>query len=199
MMDENIALFERELGYIKCPDITKFVEHCLRLAPLYFWEKPSSSTGKYHPPQSNGAGGLVRHTQAATYFATAFCRTFSIEGRAADQVVAATILHDLCKYGLGGGKHTTKTHDKESADYVLACGKSYLAYIDVDCGTFCMADLLEICKAIAFHMGPWCVHDRKKPFSAFTPAEMVVHISDMASAQKEVGILFLNEPTVGVG
>lgn len=190
--------FKQELALIKCPDIKKFTEAMLKKALPYFYSYASSSSGKYHPAQSNGEGGLVRHTKAAVYFANAFCRSFELEGREADLTISATILHDLCKYGIPGGKHTTPMHDKESADYVLALGKAYLG--SGEAGTFTADDLVVVCQGIAHHMGPWTKHNKKKVFpDEYTKSEMVVHIADMASTQKEVGISYLSEPTVGIG
>lgn len=189
---------DREVGYIKCPDIKKFVKNILKKAPPYFWSAASSSSGKYHPEQSNGEGGLVRHTIATAYFAKEFLQCFNLSGRDGDRAVAAAILHDICKYGLPGGPHTTPQHDKESADFVMALGKAYIA--TPEAGIFTADDLTAICKGIAFHMGTWTKHDRKKPFPAeYSPLELCVHMADMASSRKEVKLGFLSEPTVGIG
>lgn len=192
----DVDTFEKELGTIKNESIRDFTRVMLSKALPYFWVAPSSSTGKYHPKQSNGEGGLVRHTKAAAYFATAFARSYGLTPKETDYAISAVLLHDLCKYGIPGGKHTTPKHDKESADYVMNMGKSYVAA----CDSFTSVDLIEICKGIAHHTGPWTKHERKKQFpEEYTKIETVVHISDMASAQKAVAIEYLSEPTVGIG
>ena len=194
----NADSFSKELDMIRCPDIRKFVYNILKKAPPYFYTAASSSSGKYHPAQSNGEGGLVRHTKATAYFAHEFCACYGLTGRSADHAVAAAILHDICKYGLPGGQHTTKTHDKESADFVMALGKAYLNTSEA--GVFGPDELVEICKGIAFHMGTWTIHDRKKAFPGdYSPLEACVHMADMASSRKEVSLNYLAEPTVGIG
>jgi hypothetical protein len=194
----NADSLVREINMIKCPDIQRFTRNILGKALPYFWSVGSSSTGKYHPEQSNGEGGLVRHTMATAYFAKEFSACFGLAGRDADLAVAAAILHDICKYGIPGGKHTTNIHDKESADYVMALGKAYIA--TPEAGTFTAADLVEICKGIAFHMGTWTKHERKKEFPyEYSRIELCVHMADMASSRKEVKLAYLEEPTVGVG
>lgn len=47
-----------ELDQIRDEQIMTFTRYVLEKAPTYFWTVPSSSSGKYHPPQSNGEGGL---------------------------------------------------------------------------------------------------------------------------------------------
>ena len=147
---------------------------------------PSSSTGKYHNKQSNGEGGLLRHSKAVVYFASILCRAYGIEGKQKDIVTSACILHDIVKYGLVMQKYTTKTHDKEGADFILNLGKDFkeLPY----------DDLLAICCGVAYHMGQWTTHPKKKRFPEdYTNTEVIVHLADMCSAGKEVSLGFLEQ------
>lgn len=69
-------------------------------APLYFWVIPSSSSGKYHPPFSQGEQGLVKHVLAGVYFVAEFARTFGLNATDTACAISAMAIHDLCKYGL---------------------------------------------------------------------------------------------------
>ena len=61
--------FKNELELIKDEKLRAFTEFYLsNRVPSYFWEIGASASGKYHPPFSQGNGGLVRHTKAVVYF-----------------------------------------------------------------------------------------------------------------------------------
>jgi len=81
-----------ELNQIVDKQIKAFTEHVLNNAPDYFWLVSSSSSGKYHPEQSQGEGGLVRHTKAAVYFAVKLCEVYGVTGSMKDCVISACIL-----------------------------------------------------------------------------------------------------------
>lgn len=189
-MSRANEMFGAELELIENDTIRGFTELCINKLPAYFWLVPSSSTGKYHCAQSNGTGGLYRHTRAVVYFSQIFCRAYNLEGKDKDIVISACLLHDGLKYGMVMQKFTTKTHDKEMADYVLELGKSYPA--------IAYQDLMSICTGIAFHFGRWTAHPKAKRFPEdYSKIETVVHLADMASAGKEVNLEFLQENLIG--
>lgn len=186
-----------EVSLIQDEGIRSFTQYVLDRAPNYFWTVPSSSTGKYHPRQSNGIGGLIRHVRSMVYFAGILCRAYSVEGKEKDIVISACILHDLLKYGDPMQKHTTKTHDKEGADYVFKLGVSYCTEVEQPVVT--KQTVLDICKAIAYHMGQWTSDNRKKMFpEEYTRTELIVHLADMVSAGNQVNLDFLeNKSYIG--
>lgn len=179
-----------ELKQIEDAGIRDFTEQVLSVAPMYFWVVPSSSTGKYHCAQSNGTGGLVRHTRAVVYFAGILCRAYALEGRDKDIIVSACILHDVVKYGLTMQKFTTKIHDKDGANFILNTGKQSVL---IDKHT-----VNDIAQAVGHHMGRWTTHERAKKFPEdYTTRELIVHLADMCSAGKEVNLEFLQENLIG--
>jgi 23S rRNA maturation-related 3'-5' exoribonuclease YhaM len=182
--------FGRELGLIADDTLRNFTEYVLTKAPTYFWVVPSSSTGKYHSRQSNGDGGLVRHTKAVVYFSEILCRAYSVEGKDKDIVVASCVLHDVVKYGLVMEKYTTKTHDKEGANFILALGRPFEGLDSEDLG--------RIVQNVGLHMGQWTKHERAKKFpEEYRVDELIVHLADMCSAGKEVNLEFLQENLIG--
>jgi 23S rRNA maturation-related 3'-5' exoribonuclease YhaM len=106
-----VELFEAEIRLIINPEVRKLVWRCLENAPTYFWDVPSSNTGKYHPKDEFIKGGLVLHTKRAVNVANHLCECLSIRNIDRDCVLAATIMHDLCKNGyLNNAGHTVDGH-----------------------------------------------------------------------------------------
>lgn len=174
---------QAELEQITDKRIRDFTEYALRQAPEYFWSVPSSSSGKYHPEQSNGEGGLVRHTRAVVYFAVKLCDVFSITGVEKDCIISACILHDIVKYGEVKKDHTTKNHDYEGAMFVKRIGDAF--GLDRD-------HLDIIAGSVAWHMGKWTDMTGRKRAQRFpddyTVPQMVTHLADVISAQKNVSL-----------
>jgi len=187
-MENKIALFKNELELIKSPILQEFVVKCLESAPDYFWTVPSSSTGKYHPAQSNGNGGLVRHTRAAVYFANKLCDVYLVEAEQKDLVIAATILHDITKYGIPKQKYTTKIHGYEAALFIEEVALQNQPMIS-------QKSLDTIKYAVKYHFGRWTTlpvgHTTKHFPEDYGYIERIVHLADVVSAQKEVSLGFL--------
>lgn len=99
--------------------INVFLDHC----PEYYWVKPASSTGKYHPVTHRGEYGLWLHTQRAFTQFQRLARTGiemrDINHKEADYGRAAILLHDMFKYAdpEEGREHTHKEHDRIAAEY----------------------------------------------------------------------------------
>jgi Predicted HD superfamily hydrolase len=172
-----------ELNQIVDRRIREFTEYVLQNAPDYFWSVPSSSSGKYHPEQSNGEGGLVRHTKAVIYFAVKLCDVFSITGIMKDWILSACILHDIVKYGEVKQSHTTKNHDYEGALFVKKHGEAF--GLDAEA-------LTAITSCVAWHMGRWTDMTGRtvsKTFpEGYNTAQMITHLADVISAQKNVSL-----------
>lgn len=172
-----------EVQLIADSKIREFIEYLLLKAPSYFWEVPSSSSGKYHPEQSNGEGGLVRHTKAVVYFATKLCDVYSVVGIEKDCILAACILHDIVKYGEVRQSHTTKNHDYEGAMFVMRHGQD----VGLD-----KESLAVIAGCVAWHMGRWTDMTGRNKAQSFpddyTKPQMIIHLADVISAQKNVSL-----------
>lgn len=166
----------------------KVFEH---LAPNYFFSAPASSSGKYHPAVSLGAGGIVRHTKYAFWWVKMLGRAFSIEPGSPelDACLVAILLHDLLKFGRKADPvtgrsfegNTTATHG------VTLAGLIQPLFIGVDVTPF-FKEVVE--SGIAAHMGVWTKPDSHTCWNIGTSSQRVkhcvilVHLADMASAQK---------------
>lgn len=188
LVDENFA---QELSLIVNDSIRKFTFKMLEMSPSYFWTKPSSSTGKYHPEQCQGIGGLVRHTKSVVYLANELCNTENLEGDERDAVLSACLLHDLCKYGLPEGKHTTPNHDYVGAFFL----KAQATKLGLDETPM----LKEILGGVAWHYGIWSKRfngQAVKSYPAdYTRVERLVHTADFVASRKELKFGFLEEPS----
>lgn len=100
--EQKVAVFKRELSYIKDLEIRTLTEDLIGTIPNYFFEIPASSTGKYHPDYALGKGGLVRHTKAACLFANILRipNPLQLSERMLDCAIAALIMHDTRKSGI---------------------------------------------------------------------------------------------------
>ncbi len=128
--------FERYIEEDSTSVLYRWAMKALEAAPLYFWVVPSSSSGKYHPPFSQGYGGLVRHVFAVMYMTRELATTFELTTY--DERPVATIaaaLHDICKYGLEYNPRYFGVHEclvrvklgKKNADVLKDCKDAYTA------------------------------------------------------------------------
>jgi len=78
--------------------------------PNYFFTMPSSTSGKYHPPDEFRKGGLVLHTLRVIEVVKMFCDMYEIGGRERDDLIQAAIFHDTFKCGSHGTGRTISSH-----------------------------------------------------------------------------------------
>ena len=151
----------------------------------YFFFKPSSSTGKYHPAFNNGEGGLVRHTLNVCMWWQQMYRAFekeliSFSGRddIYDLGLLACLFHDAKKYGdeEEHSKYTKKDHDVRSMEWFLHNVEIYEHMNEIN---FDNNAINYIANAIDHHNGPWSTHGAPR-----TIFEKLVFICDYASSQK---------------
>lgn len=191
------------------PDIEEFVCFVFDKAPAYFWLVPSSSTGKYHPPQSNGQSGLVRHTAMVCTIAETLARIYSLEDEERDILIAGCLLHDIVKYGFDMQNHTTKNHDDEGARWVWKLAQAFPepsstykfeSFADKE---EWLDNARQICGCIAWHFGQWTQEERRKKFPAeYAKLEELCHVADCVAANKELAMeKFIHSAgsSIGVG
>jgi hypothetical protein len=123
--------------------VFQFVRTVLDVADEEFWLAPSSSSGKYHPPEDQGESGLVRHTVKAIAVFKEEARRRVFEDYEFDAGLAAVILHDIKKNGQVWEKQTDYRHGIIGAKFLEK---------------FMLADTLMkkmIMDAVRYHMSPW--------------------------------------------
>lgn len=151
----------------------------------YWFIKPASSTGKYHPKFNNGIGGLARHTLNVCMWWQQLYRAFekelmSFSGRddMYDLGIIACIFHDAKKYGDAeeNSRYTKSDHDVRSMEWFLEQVK---LYEDIHDTLFDNHAINYIVNAIDHHNGPWSTHGAPR-----TIFEKLIFIADYASSQK---------------
>lgn len=173
------SLLFKQLSLIDDKDIKAFVIEILNKVPNEFHIIAASSTGKHHPSQSNGTGGLVRHILATLYFAKELFYAYDPPAIHRDIVLGALILHDI-------GKAMDEPHDIVAATNLRWLARKY--------DNPAINALVE---GVRWHMGRWAtgstdcnpleVGQKFWPHS-FTDIEQLVHLADYMASRKRVDL-----------
>jgi hypothetical protein len=150
------------------------------------WERPTSSTGKYHNKDDGRVPTVVEHTYEMLYAATKVMRMYGAEPKSvdADIICLAIALHDAWKYGEkpNSRSHTANAHDMIAAEMLRKNKEIICQLYSVD-----KYDILE--DSIRFHQGRWStnVSDADNfSFSDRHPYVHFIHILDMLSANNRL-------------
>lgn len=174
MSEERKFNLDEELEQIEDPSIRLFVTKALERVPDYFWHVPASASGRFHPLDTLGEGGLVLHTRRAVYLATEIAKVFKIDGAKLDVLRAAAILHDSFKNGLVDEDRTEADHPL-IVRHQLKDLASETPYFD------------EIMNAIECHQGLWGPQPLRMPKK---PLEWSLHIADFIASRTAVYLYF---------
>ena len=178
-MDMVMPDLEQEVASIQDEGVQRFVRDMLTTAPPYFWTVPASMTGKYHPADDLGLGGLVRHVQKAVELGRKLAEVFMIE-KHTDIIVAALVLHDCFKYGENNTKEGYSNHGYRMYYHIRqALEQGKLPYVTED--ETLSAKVRAIGFAIMRHSGRW--HGTREG-KAENTIDWAVHIADVMSAHK---------------
>jgi putative nucleotidyltransferase with HDIG domain len=133
-----------EADKIQDGDIKSFTKKAFVGAAPEFWIAPSSSSGRFHPQEDQGIGGLVRHLIKASAVTEQFAMRENFIPYDLDIARAATLLHDIKKNGsLVWGAETQYNHGIIGAEYLqeIELKDKYAKQIILD--------------AVRYHMAPW--------------------------------------------
>lgn len=166
---------DSEIMQIQDWRLREFCRLALDRVPIRFFEAPASLTGKWHPVQDQGLGGLVRHTKIATYFGRRLTRVYQLDKDAEDVVTAALILHDLGKvWEVKGDDYVP--HELLCVEYLRGLPESYR--------------FARVIEGVRWHMGPWSA-GKPNFVEHLDPICQVVHLGDYVAAQKSLIVDFL--------
>lgn len=177
---KNIKLFERELSLIVDEELRMQVKSYLEeRVPDYFWTDGASASGRFHPKFAHGVGGLVRHTKAVVMFAEELLRMSSyayMKEEYKDYVIAACLVHDTVKYGMGA--EIDKTEYKNHARNASAAFAEW-------CAQDGYTPHFLLLNAISSHMGQWSTEKEDRPF---TSIDRCVHMADYMASRSFIDI-----------
>jgi len=104
-----MKFYDKVMG-IKTPEIRQMALDMIPLVPEYFWDRPASTSGKYHPEFDLGVGGVLHHSIMVAECTEALCLAEDLSQEETDALVFAALYHDCCKEGLNGPDHTVHEH-----------------------------------------------------------------------------------------
>lgn len=168
-------MLRKEVQKIESKDIRKFVEEALAKADPKFWESPSSSSGKRHPPEDNGKGGLIRHIQKGVVVVEQFARRASFSPREIDMALTGIILHDICKNGVPWREETNSIHG--------FIASQWLEQFELKDETA----KRMILDAIRYHMAPWCHIINPFEDRVYSKQEMMKNLEELRRALTNPG------------
>lgn len=183
----KVAIFEKELKYIKNESYRNDAMYLIDGLPDYFFEVEAASTGKYHPRFAQGAQGLVRHTKAAVRIAYELLSDPAIGNKYTDDekdlMLIALILHDGLKKGKEESRYTKVEHPLLVGDYIRD-NKANLNYTD--------DEIKFLSDVIASHMGPWTQDFNGNEVLPYpkTKYQNFVHMCDFLASRKVINIDF---------
>lgn len=195
--EQKVAVFKRELSYIKDVEIRALTEDLIGAIPNYFFDIPASSTGKYHPDYAFGQGGLVRHTKAACLFANILRvpNPMQLSERQLDCAIAALIMHDTRKSGPSDkakSQYTRFDHPILAANAVKTHFMFDDEYLNIDDMAKNIYDTMKtIAHAIESHMGQWNTSNYAPGVVLPVPSDPLqhfVHMCDYLASRKELDI-----------
>ena len=111
-------IFLDDLTKIKDASIKTFTESALEAVDSRFYTDSCSSSGKNHPPEDNGVGGVVRHVKKGVVVIEQFARRAVFSDLEKDIALSAYLLHDSCKNGVVWGKDTDYTHGYLASEWL---------------------------------------------------------------------------------
>lgn len=144
------------------------------------WNRPSSSSGKYHKRADGRVHDIAEHTYEMLYAGVKIMRMFDTKPNTSkgDALMLSIAMHDMLKYGEHGErKHTTGKHDQMIGDLISGNFETLRKVIDDK-------DIITMAEAARFHSGRWStdVKDRNRfNFNQFFPETQFVHMLDMLS------------------
>lgn len=145
------------------------------------WDRPSSSTGKYHQRSNGKVPDIAEHTYEMLHGGIKIMRMLDIVKNTSkcDALIFSISLHDRLKYGIKGDRpHTAKDHDKLIGDLLSANFETLRKVMDEQ-------DAYMLVESARLHSGQWSTDVKGMKDFSFTklyPETQFVHMLDMLSA-----------------
>lgn len=174
-----------EINLISDDTIRSFVRSVL-LKAENFWDIPSSFSGKYHPKDEHGFGGNVLHTKRVVRIVSIFSDSYTLSLEEKDIVLAAAILHDVCKGKKEPGSSVASydpMHPYAVNKFVEKCKiQDRTIPSDSDSSTLYLSEdiIQSILRLVRCHLGPWSPVPETYPI---TYLDFIVHLADSVASK----------------
>ena len=151
------------------------------------WNRPSSSSLKYHKDENGKVHSIAKHTWEMLYMCVKIWRLFNIKSKTedGDVLLLAITLHDSFKYDIDpeNHKHTTSKHDKIIGDMIKKGRGTFLKFLSEE-----KVEVLE--EAVRYHSGRWSTDAGEDfNFKDYNPETFFVHMIDMLSTNNLIKII----------
>lgn len=186
-----------EIKTIRDYNTMTFASQLLDVIPEYFFTVPASSSGKYHPENDLGEGGLVRHSISVKRILEHLLVLegyFTFTNKEKELLKVAALFHDCMKSGTQSdyeaNEHTKFLHPIFASAFIL---------VQAATTSFSYDDAMFIADAIASHMGQWNTSNRESG-SLPTPvsdAQKILHLADYMSSRKDINMK-LEKPEISI-
>lgn len=173
-------IFAHELSVIEDEEILKILDNVFKeVLDCHKW-LPASSSGKYHPKCDLGDGGLIRHSKIVFQFMEEIIRATPSLKYEEKELLAAALIHDLCKYKDENADHSSFTHPTDMAELIKKTNfRNERAY--------------TIARLVSTHMGIWNTFKYYPGVELPKPAnfdEIAVHYADYFASRQYLDFQF---------
>ena len=183
-------------------DNRRFAHYLLDRVPDFFFIVPASSSGKYHPKNDLGEGGLVRHSISVLRMLEHLLEPegyFDFTDEQKDLLKIAALFHDCMKSGTQeeyeNNQRTKFLHPLYAANFIMTTAIE---------NEYPYEKALFIYDAVIAHMGQW---NKNKNESGMLPtpttmSQKVLHLADYLASRKDINMTLEEDdekpgPTVG--
>jgi hypothetical protein len=186
--------FDPELRMIKSDFIRDITRQLLMEASDFNVIGPAASSGKYHPIEELGAGGLARHIRAVFFVLARMmgCNPRYDDPNLRDCMLAAALLHDAEKYTDEGIAHSHMGHPQ-------VMNKRLLAKVSTTQTREQQGQISSIADLVRTHMSRWNYFDendkeldKNNPDLPKTSDQWLLCYADMVASCKSIHLEFDN-------
>ena len=181
-------LMLEEIETLQNDDNRRFARRLLDTVPDYFFSVPASSSGKYHPKNDLGDGGLVRHSICVARMLDHLLEPrgyFDFSDEQKELLKVAALFHDCFKSGTQDdyekSKHTKFLHPLYAANHIMTTAIT---------GGFSYEKALFIYNTVISHMGQWNIGKNGEGIlpTPFDQSQKVLHLADYLASRKDINM-----------
>lgn len=189
--NKYFRLMLEEIDTLQDINNRRFAHFLLDRVPDYFFTVPASSSGKYHPKNDLGEGGLVRHSISVVRMLEHLLEPFGyfdFDDEQKELLKIAALFHDCMKSGTQEeyekGKHTKFLHPLYAANFIMT--------VAIECG-YPYEKAIFIYDTVIAHMGQWNTNKNEgcsKLPTPVSPGQRVLHLADYLASRKDINMEF---------
>lgn len=187
---DQVAAFEPILKLIENKGaLYAFVRRAIIQSFTQFYLGPSSTSAKYHPIDEITIAGLLHHSKRVAYLALKLAQSLNLSQSTRQEIVAAAILHDICK-GVKKAEdgafvwdfHSTADHGVFGAEWL----EQVLTQQFPNMRGSDKARARRVMKSVYYHSNIWVDNFDTEITAQNSIADWIVSLADFAASHKHV-------------